>query len=453
LLSFLEICHNKNYNLLTLCRTTQEKMIHGENINDLQLEDVEDYVADYPSSGNYAQQGPNLHSVGDSSASSKGYRRNKAMALVRANKWFLAVVGTVLLVMVVIIGMVSGASKATSEYSNAEAESVNGVADQAPIIVDPDSLDPSITGPLLTALLETYDRHGLDTSVLDDASGNTPQRQAFFWLATHENLDSLEHTEKVQRFALATLYYATNKVPHMYATNPDPWTNAHLWLSLAHACEWKGIICNSEQHVEAIDMERNNLSGALPQELALMYEHLSTLDMTSNLIYMDGDAFNIFEPLINLETILMDDNFLVTDDGLPWQFRKLTKLSKLRLSYNLMAGELESTHVVLGNLKHLTHLEVESNFLTGTIPEAIAQMSNLLYLYLRRNEMSFNLDFLKEGKLTNLCTYPGILWTMNAFFVPAARSELTLFSLFRSSSPSNPPTPLKQLLSGWITTK
>lgn len=380
-------------------------MIHGDNINDLQLEDVEDYVADYPSSGNYAQQGPNLHSVGDSSVGSKGYRRNKAMALVRANKWFLAVVGTVLLVMVVIIGMVSGASKAASEQSNTAAESVNGVADPAPIVVDQDSIDASITGPLLTALLETYERHGLDTSVLDDAAGNTPQRQAFFWLATNENLDSLDHTEKVQRFSLATLYYATNKVPHLYATDPEPWTSAHLWLSLAHACEWKGIVCTSDQHVEAIDMERNNLSGALPQELALMYEHLTTLDMTSNSIHMEGDDFNVFEPLINLQTILMDDNFLITDDGLPWQFRKLTKLSKLRLSYNLMAGELETTHVVLGHLNKLTHLEVESNFFTGTMPEAIAQMSNLVYLYLRRNEMTFNLDFLKEGKLTNLCTF------------------------------------------------
>ena len=101
----------------------------------------------------------------------------------------------------------------------------------------------------------------------------------------------------------------------------------------------------------------------------------------------------------------MDDNFLVSDDGLPWQFKKLGKLQKMRLSYNLLAGELESNQPVLDYLTQLTHLEIESNFLTGTIPQAIASMTNLVYLYMRRNDLSFNLDFLKQGKLTDLCKY------------------------------------------------
>ena len=44
------------------------------------------------------------------------------------------------------------------------------------------------------------------------------------------------------------------------------------------------------------------------------------------------------------------------------------------------------------------------------MPSIIGEMSNLVYMYMRRNEMSFNLDFLKTGKLTKLCklfTSPG----------------------------------------------
>ena len=143
--------------------------------------------------------------------------------------------------------------------------------------------------------------------------------------------------------------------------------------------------------------------GKIPPELALLYQHLYTIDLTSNLIHMEGDDFGVFELLTNLETLLMDDNFLVSDGGLPWQFKKLEKLQKMRLSYNLLAGELESDKPVLDHLTKLTHLEIESNFLTGTIPQAIASMTNLVYLYMRRNDLTFNLNFLKQGKLTDLC--------------------------------------------------
>merc|ERR1719506_425216 len=46
----------------------------------------------------------------------------------------------------------------------------------------------------------------------------------------------------------------------------------------------------------------------------------------------------------------------------------------------------------------LTHLEIESNYFSGPFPSAIAQLDKLTYCYLRRNDMTFDLEFMKVGQ-------------------------------------------------------
>jgi hypothetical protein len=38
------------------------------------------------------------------------------------------------------------------------------------------------------------------------------------------------------------------------------------------------------------------------------------------------------------------------------------------------------------------------------MPSSVGMLEALVYLYMRRNSMQFNLDFIKYGKLTNLFT-------------------------------------------------
>ena len=94
----------------------------------------------------------------------------------------------------------------------------------------------------------------------------------------------------------------------------------------------------------------------LPIELTILGDTLNTLDLTSNLLWMEGDNFNIFEKLVNLEHLYLDDNFLVYDNGLPPQLGQLTKLKRLRLSYNLLGGQLEGQFPILDGMSQLTHL-------------------------------------------------------------------------------------------------
>lgn len=55
-----------------------------------------------------------------------------------------------------------------------------------------------------------------------------------------------------------------------------------------------------------------------------------------------------------LETLLLDDNYILTEDGLPTSMGECTSLEKLRLSYNLMGGELSDDFFC--KLTQLTHL-------------------------------------------------------------------------------------------------
>jgi hypothetical protein len=375
-------------------------MISNLDVNDLQLEDVEDYATDYPPVGfPHAEDNIHVSSVDEKPS----YRKNKIIEVIRSNKWVVGLVFLMMILLIVITGIASGSSKTSVQNPTGNTDPTQ--THQPPIVIDPTSLDPEVTEPLLESLNSLYDRHGLDNSVLGPAAGETPQNKAFYWLATDANLNNLDHTQVSQRYALAVFYYATNSVSNDRTEVPKPWVSAHLWLSKAHACEWKGIVCNSQQHVVAISLERNNLSGSLPAELGILGEKLMSLDLSSNLIHMEGTDFDSMEKLVNLETLLMDDNFLAYNKGLPFQLQNMIHLEKLRLSYNLLSGVLEADHKVLSKLTKLTHLEIESNFLSGTMPDIIGEMSNLVYLYMRRNELSFNLDFLKAGKLTNLCKF------------------------------------------------
>jgi hypothetical protein len=323
--------------------------------------------------------------------------------MARKNKWTVATLGVVL---VVIIGVLSAAAGKKAQSANAAGSSSDGTG-VVPVVYDSASVDQGVLTNLKASIESVYGRHSLDTSVLQEDSPDTPQRKALIWMATDKNVNSIEHTEKLQRFVLGVFFYATNQVPNFNEDQPEPWRAADKWMSTAHSCDWMGVTCNADKEITTIDLEKNRLSGSLPPELKIIAKHLVTLDLTSNSISMRDDDFDVFLSMSSLKTLLMDDNYLYYDSGLPPQFGAMINMEKLRLSYNLFEGALESEdQPVLGAMTKLTHLEMESNFLTGALPTAIAQMPQLVYLYMRRNDMTFNLDFMKKGQNRDMCKCP-----------------------------------------------
>ena len=374
---------------------------------DLHLEDVEDYSADYPTNDvGYPNAENNMAPAGTSeeyvSRNSVSYRRAAFIALVRNNKWAFGVFGVVFIVLISAIASAGGASRSAQYGSGNDDDDYYGIG-VVPIEMHKSDADPEVLAEFKKTMIATYERHGLDKNLLDEI---TPQRQALLWMASDNGVNEIEHTEKLQRFVLAALFYNTNMVPSVHVEDPRAWKVATNWMSEANSCDWMGVECNDEGNIIAIYLEGNRLSGGIPADLKIIANKIETLDFTDNIMHMRDDDFEVFNSLTNLKTLLMDDNFLYHDKGLPAQFASMVNLEKLRLSYNVFEGELDSEAPVLGSMTKLTHLEMESNYFNGTMPAAVSEMENLTYLYLRRNNMKFNLNFMKEAKFTeNMCKF------------------------------------------------
>jgi hypothetical protein len=106
----------------------------------------------------------------------------------------------------------------------------------------------------------------------------SPQNKAFRWLAS-DTFDGYHSDEKlIQRYALATLFYATNG---------EAWLNNSMWLDSGDECGrwWQfigGLACDSPTGaVTALELAKNNLTGTLPPEIGL-FPSLARLDLSQN---------------------------------------------------------------------------------------------------------------------------------------------------------------------------
>lgn len=90
------------------------------------------------------------------------------------------------------------------------------------------------------------------------------QSKALAWLES-SNLDPFNDDELVQRYALATIYYATNGVVTSF-TNMSlgegvvfPWNNETNWLSDESECTWARMTCNETTgFISGIDFVSTN---------------------------------------------------------------------------------------------------------------------------------------------------------------------------------------------------
>jgi hypothetical protein len=206
----------------------------------------------------------------------------------------------------------------------------------------------------LFSTLET-DMNFKNISTVDLLRTNAHQYKAFTWLTENANLDGYDDSQKIQRFALACLYYATYQVANERTDTVEPWFQEEYWLTDEDECKWAGIRCDTDNQVHSITLVKNKMSGRLPMELALLKHSLKGLDLMSNHISIEGDDLELFRHLKKLEKLSLDDNYLFTVDGLPVQLTACTDLQKLTLSYNFMEGPLDN-----GVLTNLTKLSESS---------------------------------------------------------------------------------------------
>ncbi len=137
------------------------------------------------------------------------------------------------------------------------------------------------------------------------------------------------------------------------ATDGANWTNNTGWLA-APVKDWFGVTVDSGR-VTQLDLDDNNLSGALPAELG---------------------------NLANLETLSLSVNELT--GTIPGELGNLTNLNELLLDNNNLSSTIPSQ---LGQLTNLEILDLTANQLTGAVPAQFNNLQNLISLSLRFNDL------------------------------------------------------------------
>jgi hypothetical protein len=184
------------------------------------------------------------------------------------------VLGGLAVLLIVILAIAIPVSRNNNSSPSSEPDSPQtGTGQGGPPPDDPDAPRPSLS----PEDEETrQDIKGMLSSISADGgialnTQNSAQDLALTWLMTNAYLDDYSDDKLIQRYVLATLYYATNGAR---------WKDKWGWLTDADECSpdgWfqsKGALeeslCNENGNLIQLKLMFNRMDGALPEELGLL---------------------------------------------------------------------------------------------------------------------------------------------------------------------------------------
>ena len=231
-----------------------------------------------------------------------------------------------------------------------------------------------------------------DTSAFGNS--NSYQSRALAWVESTSN--GMSEGRILQRFALASIYYATYNVPTTWsqaAGFSGGWFIKSGWLTSTSECSWHGVSCNSRSEVEVVRLDSNGLTGSFPKEVTLLKGSLLELDLTKN--FLSNDDASFFGSLTNLEVLLMGHNAII-GSGLPSSWKNLVNLRSLDVGYCLFHGAIHDGF--FSAFPDLEYLDISGNTFNGAIPSTVASLSSLKFLYMQYTDLQGSLDpILKSG--------------------------------------------------------
>lgn len=324
--------------------------------------------------------------------------REHSLATVRRRRRILLVVAGLILVLLTVTFLCGDKFLPEDQTSHTRGKQQHDESKwytPAPIQVPPFG-GFTTTAPAPLALdLPLYTRNAiLQDAILHPSNNNphsaagNPQARAYHWLLEDmRQYPGRSTAQQYQRFALATLYYATTTT-HGNSNKASAWKD---WLHHdVDECRWSTAttrggnlptnlyrVCNPDTGTyESLMLFETGLVGSLPPQVALLTD-LQVLDLGRN---------NLQEGI------------------LPSQLGLMTNLEYLNFFFSYGKGHLPSQ---LGLLTNLKTLNLERNHFTGTIPTELGNMSSLRYLDLERNLLEGPLP----SELGNLLAQD--LWELN----------------------------------------
>ncbi|MEZ4926229.1 MAG: T9SS type A sorting domain-containing protein [Saprospiraceae bacterium] len=177
-------------------------------------------------------------------------------------------------------------------------------------------------------------------------------------LTLHSYTISLEVCDKqLDSLELVKLYNSTN--------GPN-WVNHTNWLVPGQPIStWFGVIPDAFGCVQKLDLNSNQLAGAIP---TLQMNALEGLNLESNALI--GTIPEFGTPFI--QELNLSRNSL--NGGFPNELKNWRELRRLELGNNNIAGTIPP---ILGDLCMLEALSVNNNQITGELPEQLTMLYNL----------------------------------------------------------------------------
>ncbi|XP_022883104.1 probable leucine-rich repeat receptor-like protein kinase At1g35710 [Olea europaea var. sylvestris] len=129
--------------------------------------------------------------------------------------------------------------------------------------------------------------------------------------------------------------------------------------------------------IHVLDLSRNNISGKIPQ----------CINNFTSLVRNDGSTILEFNPSLVYAGKPFDDNdnALVQWKGQDSEYKRLKNLKGIDLSSNKLVGTIPQA---FSNLKGLVFINLSRNHLTGNIISSIGQLDTLEWIDLSRNQLS-----------------------------------------------------------------
>ncbi len=209
---------------------------------------------------------------------------------------------------------------------------------------------------------------------------------ALFYLFYGHHMLSAQACTHTDYSALETFFYATG--------GSTTWNENSNWLANCEPCtgNWKGIICNSNNRVIALDLSNQNLSGVLPPEIGEL-TLLEKLELSQNNI--GGEIPSVLGFLPQLKVLNLGQNQL--NSSIPSELGGLSFLDTLIVSNNTLTGTVP---VEIGNLFGLKYMDLSYNNLSGDLPSSIGYLPNLQTLFLSNNDF----ESCVPGSFSLLCS-------------------------------------------------
>eukprot|EP01028_Stygiella_incarcerata_P009903 TRINITY_DN4886_c0_g2_i1.p1 TRINITY_DN4886_c0_g2~~TRINITY_DN4886_c0_g2_i1.p1 ORF type:complete len:1360 (-),score=311.48 TRINITY_DN4886_c0_g2_i1:10-3831(-) len=164
------------------------------------------------------------------------------------------------------------------------------------------------------------------------------------------------------------------------ATNGGEWFDRAGWDQVStHCCSAFGITC-SNGRVTVVDLNYNNLTGIIPEEIGNI-KYLIQLELRNNNLH-GGIPSSLNIPM---HLMLVDFSVNSLNGSIPLSITNAPSLSYLLLDQNELSGEIPKE---IGRLKKMKFFSAGSNQFNGNLPREIGNCTALEVLNLQFNQIS-----------------------------------------------------------------